>query len=323
MKRFVLSVTLLLFAYGLSAGVPTVPAQPYPNHTIQLIIPGAAGLMQDIPGRVLSEEVGKLIKEQIVVVNKPGASMTLGTDAVAKSKKDGYTLLFTATAPLVYPRIFNPQSLPYDPDKDLEPLGGRALISFTVTVQNSAPWKTFAELIDYARKNPEKLRVGTPGIETASNFDLQIIQSLTGTQFIHIPITKGPAVSLLGGHIEVVVLPITEVMSYAEAGKLRILLVSNKMPELLPNVPTPRELGYKQDLLPTWFGFYGPSGLPEEVKTVLVPAIEKAIMNRELKAKLEKMNFSVDYKPPTEMRRLITEEYDTVSAIAKKLGLGK
>jgi tripartite-type tricarboxylate transporter receptor subunit TctC len=322
MRRFTFVVGLVLVVYGWGVATPTLQAQPYPNRPIQLVIPGAAGLMQDIPGRLLSEEVGKLIKQQIVVVNKPGASMTLGTDVVAKSKKDGYTLLFTATAPLVYPRVFDPQSVPYDPDKELEPLGGRALISFTVTVQENSPWKTFGELIDYAKKNPEKLRVGTPGVETAANFDLQIVQSLTNTQFIHIPITKGPAVSLLGGHIEVVVLPITEVISYAEAKKLRILLVSNKMPEI-PDVPTPRELGYKQDLLPTWFGFYGPSGMPEEVKKVLVPAIEQVIKNPEMKAKLERMHFVVDYKSPAEMRKLATEEYETVSTMAKKLGLGK
>jgi len=322
MRRFAFVIGLFFVVYGWGVATPTLQAQPYPNRPIQLVIPGAAGLMQDIPGRLLSEEVGKLIKQQIVVVNKPGASMTLGTDAVAKSKKDGYTLLFTATAPLVYPRVFDPQSVPYDPDKELEPLGGRALISFTVTVQENSPWKTFGELIDYAKKNPEKLRVGTPGVETTANFDLQIIQSLTNTQFIHIPITKGPAVSLLGGHIEVVVLPITEVISYAEAKKLRILLVSNKMPEI-PDVPTPRELGYKQDLLPTWFGFYGPSGLPEEVKKVLVPAIEQVIKNPEMKAKLEKMHFVVDYKSPAEMRKLVTEEYETVSTMGKKLGLGK
>jgi tripartite-type tricarboxylate transporter receptor subunit TctC len=322
MRRFVLVVGLFLVLYGWSVATLPVQAQPYPNRPIQLVIPGAPGLMQDIPGRLLSEEVGKLIKQQIVVLNKPGASMTLGTDAVAKSKKDGYTLLFTATAPLVYPRVFDPKSVPYDPDKELEPLGGRALISFTVTVQENSPWKTFDELIDYAKKNPEKLRVGTSGVETAANFDLQIIQSLTNTRFTHIPITKGPAVSLLGGHIEVVVLPITEVISYAEANKLRILLVSNKMPEI-PNVPTPRELGYKQDLFPTWFGFYGPSGMPEEVKKVLVPAIEQAIKNPEMKAKLERMHFVVDYKSPGEMKKLVTEEYDTVSTMAKKLGLGK
>ncbi len=315
MKRFVLGFSLFMIVFGWSVAISPVQAQPYPNRPIQLIIPGPAGLMQDIPGRLLSEEVGKLIKQQIVVLNKPGASMTLGTDAAAKSKKDGYTLLFTATAPLVYPRVFDPKSVPYDPDKELEPLGGRALISCTVTVQESSPWKTFAELIDYAKRNPEKLRVGTPGIETAANFDLQIIQNLTDTRFTHIPITKGPAVSLLGGHIEVVVLPITEVISYAEAKKLRILLVSNKMPEI-PDVPTPRELGYKQDLLPTWFGFYGPSGLPEEVKRVLVPAIEQVIRNPEMKAKLEKLHFVVDYKSPAEMKKLVSEEYETVSGMA-------
>ena len=303
-------------------GCSAVGAQPYPNRPVQLVIPGAAGLMQDIPGRLLSEEVGKIIKQQIIVVNKPGASMTLGTDAVAKSKKDGYTLLFTATTPLVYPRVFDPQSVPYDPDKELAPLGGRALISFAVAVQESSPWKTFPELIEYAKKNPEKVRVGTPGVETTANFDLQIIQSLTGARFIHIPMTKGPAVALLGGHIEAVVLPVTEVISYAEAGKLRILLVSNKMPEL-PNVSTPGELGYKQDLLPTWFGFYGPSGLPDEAVKAWVPAIEQTIKNPAMKSKLEKLHFVVDYKSPSDMRKLIAEEYDTVSTIARKLGLSK
>lgn len=127
--------------------------------------------------------------------------------------------------------------------------------------------------------------------------------------------------TLLGGHIEVV-LPITEVFSYAQAGKMRILLISHKMAEL-PNVPTPGELGYKQDLLPTWFGFYGPSGLPEDVKKVWIPAVERAIKNPEIKARLEKMNFVVDYKTPAEMTKLIAEEFATVSGIAKKLGLGK
>lgn len=320
MKRFVLVIGFSMFVAVF--GTSTVSAQPYPNRPVQFVIPGPAGLMQDIPGRIVSEEVGKILNSQMVVLNKPGGSMTLGTDFVVKSKKDGYTLLWTATAPLVYPRVFDPKTLPYDPDKDLEPLGGRALVPFTVAVQESSPWKTFGELIDYAKKNPDTLRVGTPGVETAANFDLLIIQSETGARFNHIPIVKGPAVSLLGGHIEVVVLPITEVAAYTQAGKMRILMASNKLPDF-PKVPTPRELGYKQDLLPTWFGFYGPSGLPQEVKQVMVPAVEKAFRNPEIKARLEKMNFAVDYKAPGEMRKLITEEYDVVSGMARKLGLGK
>jgi tripartite-type tricarboxylate transporter receptor subunit TctC len=322
MRHFSLALAFLIAVYGMSMGASILNAQPYPNRPVQLVIPGSPGLMLDMPGRLISEEVGKLVKQQIVIVNKPGASMTLGTDAVAKSKKDGYTLLFTGTAPLVYPRIMDPQSIRYDSEKDLEPLGGRTVISFTVAVQESSPWKRFAELIEYAKKNPGNLRAATPGIETTANFDLQIIQSLTGAQFNHVPMVKGPAVALLGGHIEVVVIPITETVAYAQSGKFRILLTSEKIPQL-PETPTLRELGYKADLISAWFGFYGPSGLPDEVKKVLVPAIEKAVRNSELKARLEKANFSVDYKDPSEMRKLIAEEYDTASAIAKKLGLSK
>jgi tripartite-type tricarboxylate transporter receptor subunit TctC len=322
MRHFSLALAFLIAVYGMSMGAPILNAQPYPNRTIQLVIPGSPGLMLDMPGRLISEEVAKLVKQQIVVVNKPGASMTLGTDAVAKSKKDGYTLLFTGTAPLVYPRIMDPESIRYDSEKDLDPLGGRTIISFTLAVLESSPWKSFAELIDFAKKNPGNLRAATPGIETTANFDLQIIQSLTDAQFNHVPIVKGPAVALLGGHIEVVVIPITETAAFAQSGKFRILVASDKLPQF-PKVPTLRELGYKADLLSAWFGFYGPSGLPDEVMKVLVPAIEKAIKNPELKARLEKVNFSVDYKDPSEMRKLIAEEYDTASAIAKKLGLSK
>ena len=322
MKRIALIFVMSTVLFGLGMGASNLGAQTYPNRSIQLVIPGSPGLMLDMPGRLISEEMGKIIKQPIIVANKPGASMTLGADAVAKSKKDGYTLLFTGTAPLIYPRVMAGQPIQYDPEKDLDPLGGRTVISFTLAVQSSSPWKNFAELMDYAKKNPGQLRAATPGIETTANFDLQIMQSLTGAQFNHVPMVKGPAVALLGGHIEVAVIPITETFSYAQAGKFRILVTSDKLPQM-PEVPTLRDLGYKADLLSAWFGFYGPSGLPDDVKKVIMSAIEKSVLNPELKARLEKINFSVDYKNPAEMKKLLADEYDTASAMAKKLGLNK
>jgi tripartite-type tricarboxylate transporter receptor subunit TctC len=320
MKRFVLVISLFLFVFGLSLGTSTVSAQRYPNRPITFVVPG--GLMLDTSCRVFSEEISRILKIQCPVVAKPGGSLTIGTDYVVRSKKDGYTILYTATAPLIVPKILRPKSISYDWEKDLEPLGGRALFPFTVVVREDSPWKTFGEFIDYAKKHPGEIRVGTPGIETISNFDLEIIKSQTGTEFTHVPIESGPAIALLGGHIEAAIIPITETVSYIQAGKLRLLLVSNKLPDF-PNAPTMKELGHKQDILLTWFGLYGPSGIPEEARKVLVPAVEKAVKTPEVKARIEKLHFLCDYISPADMKKQIMEEYQTVSAVAAKLGLSK
>jgi tripartite-type tricarboxylate transporter receptor subunit TctC len=178
--------------------------------------------------------------------------------------------------------------------------------------------------VDYAKKNPKKLRVSTTGIGSTSHFNLEIIQSLTGAQFNHVPFKGGESVitALLGGHVEMTFDAINKITPHVESGKMRILLLTIKMAEF-PNVPTITELGYKQELPASWFAMYGPSGLPEEVKKVLIPAVEKAIKNPELKAKIEKMQFVVQYKSPAELKKLAAEEYERSLAIAIKAGLRK
>jgi len=316
--------TLVLITCSLNVTTPTVWAQSYPNRVIQLIIPIPAGGGGDVNGRLLVEELIKILGQQIMVVNKPGASDTLGTDALAKSKKDGYTLGYTSSAAMVYARVTNPESVPYDPIKDFDPLGSHTFFPLAVAVQASSPWETFNDLVDYAKKNPGKVRVSTAGVGSTSNFDVEITQTLTGAEFTHVPFKGGEAVvtALLGGHVELSYDIVGKFMPHVEAGKLRILLVSRKI-SFLPNVPTITELGYKRDLLSGWHGMFGPAGLPEEVKKVLVPAIEKAVKQPETKAKIEKVGYAVEYKSPEEQRRLIVNDYETAKAIAVKLGLSK
>jgi tripartite-type tricarboxylate transporter receptor subunit TctC len=121
MKRSIFAVGLFFFVYGLGVGTSTIQAQPYPNRPIQLVIPNVSGSIMDINSRVVSDELGKILGTQIVVVNKPGAATTLGSDAVARSKKDGYTLGYLSTSSLIFARILNPETVPYDPFKDFEP----------------------------------------------------------------------------------------------------------------------------------------------------------------------------------------------------------
>ena len=325
MRRFTFIIFFSLTAFILVLTVSTIHAQPYPNRPIQLIIPNVPGAVMDITGRMLAEEIGKILGAQLIVMNKPGAAMIVGTEAVVRSKKDGYTLTYTGSSAIVYARATNPETVPYNPDKDLEPLGLHLFLPQAVAVQESSPWKTFGELVDYAKKNPGKLRVSTIGIGSTSHFNLEIVQSLTGSQFTHVPFKGGESVTtaLLGGHVEVTLDAPSKMLPHVNAGKLRILLISKKLPEL-PNIPSITELGYKQDLLTAWLAMFAPAGIPLEVKKVLLPSIEKAIKNPELKAKIEKMEgYLVDYKSPEELKKLIVEEYEKANGIAVKIGLRK
>jgi tripartite-type tricarboxylate transporter receptor subunit TctC len=323
MKRFISVVVLFWVVCGLGMGVSSSLAQPYPNRPIQIIVPNVAGSIMDINARVLSDELGKILGTQIVVTNKPGAATALGSDAMVKSKKDGYTLGYLSAGGLVYARITQ-EKFPFDPDKDIEPLGIHVFVPLTVAVQAKSPWKTFNELIDYAKKNPGKLRVSTMGAGGIDHFNLEVMQSMTGAQFTHVPFKGGESVitALMGGHVEVTFDAFGKIIPHVDAGELRILLVSKKMAGY-PNIPTAGDLGYKQGLLSTWFSFYGPSGLPEDVKKVLVTAIEKVIKNPELKAKAEKMGFYADYKSPAEQIKQLKDDYDTAYAIARRIGLRK
>ncbi len=322
MKRVHACAVVALCALMLSITITAAQAQPYPNRSIQMIIPIPAGGGGDINGRILADELGKLLGQQIVVTNKPGASDTLGTDALAKSRKDGYTLGYTDSAALVYSRISLPGPLPYDVDKDFDHLGLHAFYPIAIAVRADAPWKTFGELAEYAKQNPGKLRVSTAGVGSASNFNVQIVQSLTGAEFTHVPFKGGEAVvtALLGGHVEVSFDIVGKWMAHVDAGKVRLLLVSQKVPSL-PKLPTITELGYKRGLLTGWFGMSGPAGMPDEVRKVLIPAVEKAVKSPEGKAKIEKLNYVVEYRSPAEMRKQIKDDYETANAIAERLGL--
>jgi tripartite-type tricarboxylate transporter receptor subunit TctC len=139
-----------------------------------------------------------------------------------------------------------------------------------------------------------------------------------------VPFKGGAAAitALLGGHVDVSCIANSLSGPHVKAGKLRILLLTNKMREY-PNVPTITELAYKQDLLSAWFALYAPAGISEEVKKVLIPAIEKTIKNPELEAKIEKLGFIVDYKSPTELKKLMMSDYEIARSLAVKLGLSK
>jgi tripartite-type tricarboxylate transporter receptor subunit TctC len=324
MKRLMIAACVMTSFCLLNLTGATVHAQSYPNKPIQMIISIPAGGGGDVNARIMMPEVEKALGQQIVAVNKPGASDTVGTDAVAKSKKDGYTIGYTSAAAMVYARVTEPDSVPYDPIKDFEPLSSHTFFPLCVAVLASSPWKTFNDLIDYAKKNPGKLRVSTAGMGSVANFNVEITQSLTGAQLTHVPFKGGEAVvtALLGGHVEVSYDIVGKYLPHVQAGTVRLLLVSRKVP-FLPNVPTITELGYKREFLSGWHAVIAPAGIPAEAKKVLVSAFEKGVKSPEARAKIEKLGYVVEYKNSEEVKKMIIDDYETAKGIAAKLGLGK
>ncbi|HME45629.1 MAG TPA: tripartite tricarboxylate transporter substrate binding protein [Syntrophorhabdales bacterium] len=325
MKMKGLLLCFLFFIMGHGLFVPCeASAAGYPDRLIQLIIPAAAGSQADINGRLLAGEMEKVLGTKIVVMNKPGASNILGISALVRSKKDGYTFAYPSANGLVYARVMNPETISYDTEKDVEPLGIHVFFPNVIAVRADSPWKNFEELVDYAKKNPGKLRVATVGEGTIDSFNIEIIQSLTGARFTKIPFEGGESVTtaLLGGHVEVVADVFSKYVAHAKAGKVRILLITKKKADF-PEIPTMPELHYKQDLASVWMAAIAPAGIPEDVKRTLVEAVAKAASNPDSKAKIEQMGNVADYESPAELRRLMTEDYDRALAIAKRIGLRK
>lgn len=297
-------------------------AAGYPDRNIQLIIPNVAGAQMDITARILTTELEKTLGTKIIPNNKPGAGGVLGTDAALRAKKDGYTLLYGTVSAMVYAPVANPEVVHYDPIKDAEPLGMHYFFPQTITVKSDAPWKNFKEFVDYAKKNPGKIRVSTMGLGSQPHFVLEMLQSIAGIQLTHVPFEGGESVitAVLGGHVEATCDTLAKVKGQVEGGKMRMLLITNKMPGY-PDVPTIQELGYKQTLPGGWFGMYAPAGIPDDVKKVLVPAVEKAV--KATKPKIDALGNLCEYRSPAEVVKITEEEYKRALDIAKKMGLRK
>lgn len=321
MMRGILS---LLSIASLMVTAMHVRAQSYPSSPINLVIPLAPGDASDIAGRTMGEELSKLLKVPTVVVNRPGAGGTLGTDSVVKAKKDGYTLLLTNNASLIYNRVLTPESVSYDLFKDLTPLGLAARTPILLAVRQDAPYKNFGEMVDFAKKNPGKIRLGTAGAGSVGHFTVEIINSLTGADLIMVPF-KGAApgiTALLGGHVEGVVLALGALTSHLKGGAMRGIVISSKFPEFA-DIPTLSQLGHRQNLLGVWLAFFAPAGVPAEVTKTLLPAVEKVVKEPAIGSKLAALGIVQDYVPPEKLLAEIREEHRTVEEIAKKAGLVK
>ncbi|WP_315115842.1 tripartite tricarboxylate transporter substrate binding protein [uncultured Clostridium sp.] len=294
----------------------------YPTKQINMIIQAAPGGLSDTVARTVASELQKELGVPVVSTNKTGAAGAVAMSFLQGSNPDGYTIGYVPV------ELAMVKALGYS--NDVEPDGftllGRSNISpATVTVRADAPWKTIEEFLDYAKKNPGKVKVGNSGTGSIWHIAAATVESATNTKFNHVPFDgAAPAIAaLMGSHIDAVTVSVSEVKSGVEGGQLRVLSVvdENKSP-FFPEVPTMKEKGY-DTVVAAWGGFAAPKDLPQEVKDVLVPAIEKAIQSESLKKIADERAFTVAYQNGEEFNEFAKSQFDFYMRQIPAMGIKK
>jgi tripartite-type tricarboxylate transporter receptor subunit TctC len=283
---------LLLAALPVAAGL--VHAQDaglanWPDRPIKLVVPFPPGSVTDRIGRVLGQHLQDALKQPVVVENRPGAGATIGSDYVAKAKPDGYTILLGANASHAVNVAF--MKLPYDPVRSFEPISLVAAVPSVLAVKNAMPAKTLGELLAQARGKPGGFTYTSAGIGTTGHIGMEMLASMTGVQFVHVP-AKGPSQAVqdvMAGHVDMLIESIALTAPLVKGDKLRALATTAQARSpALPQVPTVAEAGVPGYELLLWFALYAPAGTPqaivnklhaETVRTFADPAVRQPLVN--------------------------------------------
>jgi tripartite-type tricarboxylate transporter receptor subunit TctC len=269
--------TVVALALALLAGAAA--AQDYPAKPVRIIVPYVAGGNADIWARTLAQKLTESFKQAFVVENKPGANGGIGTDYVAKSAPDGYTLLAVASGPIVVNPVLYAQ-VPYDPLRDLAPVAQCAVYQYVLVTHTEAPYKRIQDLVADARAHPGALAYGSTGVGGGNHLAAELFGLATGTRFNHIPYKgSAPALAdLLGGQLTFMFDTVITSVPQIRAGKLRAFAVSSaKRASSLPEVPTMQEAGFAGYDMSQWQGVLAPAGTPRALIGALNAHIAKAM----------------------------------------------
>jgi tripartite-type tricarboxylate transporter receptor subunit TctC len=260
---------------------PQAASPDYPDRTISIIVPFPPGGSTDLAARALAESMERHFKRPVVVVNKVGGGTTVGGYAVASAKPDGYTLGFLPPGAAIPEAYTFFQEAPYT-SKDLKFISATAAPLISVAVKEDAPWNSFKEFIEYAKKNPG-LKVGSAGKHTVQHMLVTTLNKMEKAGLVAVPFS-GDATNLpamLGGHTSAAMMDYSALKSLVEGKKVKVLaVVTNKRAEFAPNIPTVVELGYPVIYVPL-LGLSGPKGLPEEIVERLQNLVAKICMEQD------------------------------------------
>jgi tripartite-type tricarboxylate transporter receptor subunit TctC len=282
-------VALLAFAGAVIASAPAAIADDYPSRPVKIIVPFGAGGPTDVYTRAIAEELRKSLRQPFIMENRPGAGTTIGTDVVAKSQPDGYTLLMVSGTQTVNETLYVHK--PYQLMRELVPVAPLIDTDLVIVVHPSVPAKTLSELLALARAKPGTLNYGSSG--PGSNYHMagELLKNLTGVDIVHVPYkgSTGARNDILSGQIQILFDSVPTMAPQIKAGMVRALGTSGKTrSSILPDVPTMAEAGVPGFNATLWVGFMAPVGTPKPIVDKLHDEITKILRRPDIKQAWEK-----------------------------------
>ena len=296
-------------------------AQVYPARPVRIVVGFAPGGPSDILARLLGQWLSQRLSQPFIVDNRPGASSNIGAEAVVKAAPDGHTLLMVSTTNAINATLYN--KLSFDFLRDIAPVAAISREPHLLVVNPSVPAKTISEFIAYAKANPGKTNMASPGIGTGPHMAGELFKTMTGMEMTHVPYRgAGPAYTdLLSGQVQVMFPGPASSVGYIRAGQLRLLAVSTATRfELLPDVPTVGEVvpGYEAS---SWFGIGAPRSTPVEVIDTLNKEINAGLASPTIKAQLADLGGAVLADTPAQFGKLIADETEKWAKVVKFAGI--
>jgi tripartite-type tricarboxylate transporter receptor subunit TctC len=305
----------------LAAGVRPAFPQAYPTRTVRLIVGFGPGGAPDILARLIAQWLSERLGQTFVVENRPGASSNLATQLVIDAPTDGHTLLLASLANAVNPALY--ENLTFDFSRDIAPVAGISRDPNVVVVNPSFPTHTLPEFIAYAKANPGKVNMASPGVGTSPHMAGELFKLMTGVDMVHVPYRASPPAitDLMGGQVQVYFSPIAAGIEYVRAGKLRALAISSaKRAEALPDVPSIAEFvpGYDAG---AFYGICAAAKTPPAIIEKLNREIEAALADPTLKARMADLG-SVPFRgSPADFGNLMAAETEKWTKVVKFAGI--
>jgi len=306
---------LVLTATGLAT------AQDYPTRPVRMIIPFPPGGSNDVVGRLIAIKLGDRLGKQVVVDNRSGAGGVIGTEVVAKSPPDGYTLLIISMAHAVNPWLYK---LPYDPIKAFVPIGVMGSGPNVVVVHPDLPVHSIKELVTLAKQKPGDLQYASAGVGSFQHLGAELFKLEAGVDMLHVPFKGGgPAmIDVVGGHTKVMFSSLVQTTPHIKTGKLRALGVGGKeRSKVLPDVPSVAEAGVPTYEAVNWWGIVAPAGTPQPIIDKLHAALSAAQDTPEVEKQFASEGATVVKKSPTEFGTFMVSEMNKWEQVVKKGGI--
>jgi tripartite-type tricarboxylate transporter receptor subunit TctC len=312
----------------LAAGAVALPAvsrvaraQTYPMRSVRLISGFPAGGPNDIVARLMGQWLSGRLGQQFIIENRPGAGNNIATEAVVRAAPDGYTLLMVSTPNAINATLY--EKLNFNFIRDIAPIAAIIRVPNVMVVHPSVPAKTVPEFIAYAKANPGKLTMASPGNGTSGHISGELFKMMSGVNILHVPYRGGaPAVTdLIGGQVQVLFSPMPSMIAYVSAGTLRALAVTSATrAEVLPNIPTVSEFlpGYEAS---TWFGVGAPKGTPAGIIDKLNNEINAGLADPKTRERLAAEGGTALPGSPAELGNLIADETEKWAKVVKFAGL--